>query len=242
MEKIEQVAQSQPPSQSARFQDNISVSSYGFLTFPSLQDFNEYREYLTSKTHGEVQSFLNSISFNSRGETMYGQQYWNERVTEEQATNYIFNEDKIFQINNVVMKPINETIAEVKWQFILTMVSTNLSATSYQNLASGTYDGSTMNKFATNPVNGTFDLFTFIRTTPSGYEETVANSAQAKRPMFGSQSSTTTTCGQSYYDAGSNNCVQGCQNSVITTTYIFWIGFPSEPEVISSYTVPATGC
>jgi len=208
--------------------------------FEEGRDFNEYREFLLNKTHAQVQAYLDSISFNSLGETMYGHSFLNEKVTEEEATNYIFNVDKVFQIENVVMRPINETTAEVKWQFLLTMLSTNLSTSSYQNLANGIYSASTMNKFATNPV-GSLDVISFMKTTTSGYEETVANSGTARRPMFGTQSSIETECSQPYY-SGNGSCVIACQEIQQTTTYIFWIGFPHEPEVISSYTVPATGC
>lgn len=60
--------------------------------------------------------------------------------------------------------------------------------------------------------------------------------------MFGSRTNNWTECGGSYYDAGSGNCVRGCQDMEQTTTYIFWIGFPGEAEPLRSYTVAAEGC
>ena len=182
--------------------NSISVSSYGFLVFPETADLDEYREFLLSHTHAEVQAYLREIGLRSLGATFYGEEYLSQPVTEEQSVNYIFNEDQVFQVKNAIMRPIDETGEEVKWRFLLVMTPENLFDDSYANLAAGTFDEGTMNKFATNPEDENVDLFDFIIDTPSGYEETVPNSAEARRPFIGKTVEHVKQCGGSHYDPG----------------------------------------
>lgn len=218
-EEINTVKQTeQHTSQAQRPSSNVSVNQYGFLVFSNVSAFEEYRNFVKRSTHGEIQEYLNSIEFTSLGASLYGEEYFSQTVTEEQSIDYIFNLDKLFQVEDVIMKPINETIAEVKWQFLLTMVTENLSNSSYEYLASGTYDGNTMNKFATNPENEDLNLFEFIKETPAGYAETTANSAQARRPMFGS----VTTCTDSQCFNAQTAEYDPC-SWVNTKSYFFWI-------------------
>lgn len=243
-ERSEQAVQSQPPVQFGNFSLNVSVSQYGFLVFPQAEDLGAYRSFVKSSTHGEVQQELSSIGFHSLGETLYGEEYWNQTVTEEQAVDYMFNPDQVFQVDNAIMKPIEEQAAEVKWQFLLVMTPENLSAGSYESLAGGTYDAATMNKFATNPEEERFDLLDFIKDTPTGYEETQANAEQARRPMFGSTTSEAVTCGHTHWDAGSGNCVKDCERVKTTKHYVFWIKVDTDRETIGSWStvVPDGDC
>lgn len=240
-EVSQQTVQNQSNSLRTPTWSNISLSRYGFLVFPKVADFNDYRAFLLSSTHSRVQKYLAGLGFNSNGATLYGAEYATKIVTEEQSINYIFNIEKVFQVENAIMKPIGEVNAEVKWQFLLLMTPEYLTNTSYEKLAAGIFDANSMNQFATNPVNESRKLFGFITNTPTGYKEPIANPAQTARPMFGSITNTWTECSTPYY-SGSGNCVRGCQDMEQTTTYIFWIGFRGEQHVIGSYEVAAVGC
>ncbi len=196
-------------------------SSYGFLVFTTTDDVDAYLDYLKANTHADVQEYLSSIGFsNSLGATLYDEEYATELVTEEQAINYIVNTHRIFQVQDVIMKPINEVNEEVKWEFLLTMVSSNLNNSSYENLIANYYDENTMNKFATNWQDSTFDLLEFIDATPNGYEETEPNSTQAARPMFGSVTTCTDTPGGCFNinTGGYDPCCY-----INTKKYFFWI-------------------
>ncbi|HNF29098.1 MAG TPA: hypothetical protein PLY81_02340, partial [Chitinophagaceae bacterium] len=81
-------------------------SSYGFLVFTTTDDVDAYLDYLKANTHADVQEYLSSIGFsNSLGATLYDEEYATELVTEEQAINYIVNTHRIFQVQDVIMKP-----------------------------------------------------------------------------------------------------------------------------------------
>lgn len=195
-----------------------------------------------------MQQFLDSLGFHSLGEKRKRQAYALQRLsvsqtaTENELYEYILNSDGVVQVENAIIKPIEETTAEVIWQFLLVMTPQYLSSTTYADLVAGTFDPNTMNQFATNPEDVNFYLFDFISQTPSGYAETIVNPAVASRPMFGSREETWTECGGVYYNAGTGNCVRGCEDHKRTTTYIFWIGFRGADNVTASYEVPAVGC
>lgn len=155
----------------------IYVSEYDFLVFPSVEDLEDYKEYILTLTHAEAQEYLTTIEFySSLGTILYDEEYADETVTEDQVVDYIFNTNKIFQIDNVIMKPITESECETtKWDFLLTVRDDYLNTSSHESLISGIYDEDVMNKFATAPQEQTVYLFDFINTTPYGYEETETN-------------------------------------------------------------------
>ena len=221
------------PGESSR--DGLSVSNYGFLVFPNLTSFNEYREFLLGHTHLEVKEYLAQIRFSSLGALMYGREYDSQLVTEEQSVNYLMSVNKVFQVDNAIMRPIGEKNAAVTWEFLLVMTPEYLNGASFENLAAGRYDATTMDKFATNPLDETVDLLKFIQKTPIGYEETVSYTEMARRPMFGSVTNTWVNSSGPHYNAGTGNC-QVCHERIRqTTTYIFWIGFPGEEYVVGSW-------
>ncbi len=197
---------------------NARVSQYGFLIFDWEDDFEAFKKYVTRSTHGDVQRYLASIGFYSRGAEMYGPEFADRIVSEEQAVDYAFNRYLIFQVRNAIMKPIGETQAEVKWEFLLTMTPENLNPATYENIRLGAYDAHSMDKFATNPAVESLGLFDFIDRTPTGYEETQPNTAQAARPMFGS----VTTCTDSECFNPESGDYDPC-SWVNTKKYFFWI-------------------
>lgn len=220
---------------------NIKVSQYGFLIFSSLSDVQEYLEFVKRSTHGELQDHLARIGFKSLGSTIYGKEFSSAAVTEEEAADYIVDAFHMFQVEEVVMKPIGETTSKVKWQFLLTMHTSNLNSESFEVMASGTYDADVMNKFATNSEDGSVNLFAFIKETPSGYEETTPNSAETKRPMFGETTTELQECGQSHYTP-LGNCVRDCQIRSVRKIYIFWVGIIVDDNVTSSWSEASGGC
>ena len=148
-------------------------SSYGFLVFTTTDDVDAYLDYLKANTHADVQENLSSIGFsNSLGATLYDEEYATELVTEEQAINYIVNTHRIFQVQDVIMKPIVAWTGctTAKWKYLLTMVDSYLDNSSYENLIANYYDENTMNKFAAAQEQGT-SIFEKIQSTPYGYED-----------------------------------------------------------------------
>jgi len=228
-----QTTQSQPWFNSTMPSENIAVSEYGFLIFPDADDFSDYRTFVLRSTHAEVREYLERLGVHSLGATLYGEEYASQPVTEEQSVNYIFNTDKIFQVQNVIIKPIGETNAEVSWQFILTMTPEYLSNASYEKLAAGTFDINTMNQFATNPEDEDLDMFEFITKTPLGYQEIEPNATQARRPMFGRRSKTWRNYGGAHWE-GSGDCVVCWEDVKRSTLYLFWIGFPGKEQYTGS--------
>ncbi|HMZ45810.1 MAG TPA: hypothetical protein PLU36_03315 [Chitinophagaceae bacterium] len=217
-------------------------SSYGFLVFTTTDDVDAYLDYLKANTHADVQENLSSIGFsNSLGATLYDEEYATELVTEEQAINYIVNTHRIFQVQDVIMKPINEVNEEVKWEFLLTMVSSNLNNSSYENLIANYYDENTMNKFATNWQDSTFDLLEFIDATPNGYEETEPNSTEALIPLYGRKYEYETSCSQPHYNV-LGNCVRDCQTIRRRVTHIWFITIKGPKYVESSWSETSEGC
>jgi len=220
----------------------IRVSSYGFLVFPDVEDLDEYRSFLLSSTHNQVQEYLFGLGFKSVGAKLYGEEYASQIVTEEQSVNYIFNADQVFQVQNVIMKPIGETSAEVNWQFLLTMTPEYLTNSTYETLAAGKFDPNSMDKFATNAVDKSRDMFEFIAKNPFGYEEIEVNPTQRNTPMFGTIKTEETICEKQPYYAGSGNCVVNCKKVNHVTTYIFWVGFHRPDEILGTWQKAATGC
>lgn len=200
---------------------NLNVSEYNFLIFTTMNSFLDYKNFVLEKTHAEIQDYLNTIGFNPLGETLYDNDFLNEQVTEEQFINYVFNNTKVFQIDGVVFKPIEESNNEVKWAFLLAMVELNLTNSSYEQISEGYFNDTIMDKIATNPESDeVFDIISFVKAHSNGYEDETPTSLIARRPMFGS----VTTC---------QDVPGGCFNAqtasydpcsyVKTKKYFFWL-------------------
>ncbi len=210
------------------YTQNWSVSTYGFLVFPTVSDLEEYLTFITSKTHGEAQSYLNSISFSSLGATLYGYRDFNNPVSASQATDYVLNTARVLQVEEIVIKPVSQTSCQtVKWQFILAMKPAYVSSSSYDDLVRGVYDANTMNKIATNPPSSdTTSLTRHMTLNPYGYEETTPNPCPTneaeKRPFWGygptscqfSHTETNPSTGNPY------NVYKRCDTGAY---YVFWI-------------------
>lgn len=153
------------------FVDSISVTSYGFLKFLSADNLGDFMDYLTSNDHRTVKAYLTNMGFTSIGHSLYGTSYDELTITEEQSYNYLYNTDYVFQIEDVILKPINPTSCEnIKFEFILAITEENLDSTSYNSLSTGTYDPSTMNKFATG-LSSNIDLLDYMSENPAGFED-----------------------------------------------------------------------
>lgn len=147
-------------------QKPIEVSKFGFLVFATHEEFEDYGNFISKNTQGDIQKFHESIKFSSKGKQSYDEKNAGELATEEQQMDYSLNADGIVEMNGVLMKPIESN------KFLLTMNEANLNEVSYQLLAKGEFDKATMNKIATNrPPEDELDLFEFSKNTPNGYEE-----------------------------------------------------------------------
>jgi len=174
--------------------ENLSLSEYNFLVFNTMDAFLDYRTFVIEKTHAEIQAYLDERGFVVLGDSLYGENFQDQIVTEEQFINYVFNSSKVFQVDGVVFRPIGESNNEVKWSFLLAMVESNLSNSSYENISSGIFDDNLMNKIATNPEDDSeFDIIEFVKAT-TGHEDENPNSSQANRPIFGHGNWVNTTC------------------------------------------------
>ncbi len=200
--------------------NSITLNTYGFLEFATTEDFEVFREMVSGSTHGAVQQYLSGLGFTSYGSTIYNS--LNDTVTDAEVMDYAFNTDKILSIQDVIMKPISSNY------FILAMTPMNLTSSSYSNLAAGTYDISTMNKFATSPSSPrTYELFAFMDRTPSGYEETQGNDPiMLQRRFLGIGWHT-------HHLGGYIEHSTGCWIQTAVQTYsIFWIETGTPPREI----------
>ena len=89
-----------------RFQDSVSVSPYGFLVFLSVDNLEDYRQFILTHTHRQVNIYLDSLGFTSIGKTKYNSSYAASTVTDAQFLDYILDTNYIFQVSDVVFKPI----------------------------------------------------------------------------------------------------------------------------------------
>lgn len=154
-----------PPSQ-------WTVSSYGFLVFPTVFELNDFINFVKTKTHAEIQQYItDSLSgFSSHGSSIYSNS--DVTVTESEAHDYAMNTYRIIQTEGVVLRPISEQECSVNFEFVLAITPAYLTSTTYGYLQSGTYDQYSMNKFATNPDTESTPIVAFCALTPYGHEET----------------------------------------------------------------------
>ena len=168
-----------------------TVSSYGFLIFPTVLDLDEFINLVKSKTHSEIQQYItDSLSgFSSRGSSIYSNS--DVTVTESETPDYAMNTYRIIQTEGVVLKPISARECSVNFEFVLAITPAYLNSTTYGYLQSGTYDQYSMNKFATNPDTDAIPIKDYCALTPYGYEETDPNPCPdggdlpiASRPVY----------------------------------------------------------
>lgn len=153
-----------------------SVSSYGFLIFTSVQDLDEYITFAQTKTHAEMQQYIqDSLSgFSSLGSSIYSSS--DVAVSATEAPNYAMNAYCIIQTDGIIMKPVSGRECSVSFEFILTLTPAYLNSTNYDNLKNGVFDSNSMNKFATDREDiGGISLSQFVSSTPYGHEDTQAN-------------------------------------------------------------------
>jgi hypothetical protein len=86
-----------------RFQDSVSVSSYGFLNFLSVKNLDDFLAYVKSHDHRTVKAYLTGLGFTSRGHSLYGSSYDAVTVTETQSYDYLFNTDYVFEVKGVII-------------------------------------------------------------------------------------------------------------------------------------------
>ncbi|MER3499185.1 MAG: hypothetical protein C4308_11410 [Chitinophagaceae bacterium] len=85
--------------------ESIAVNSnYGFLVFSTLKAADYYLQMVRISTHAQVQDYLSNLGFISLGSTLYG--HTSDTVTEQQSYDYLYDRYHIFQIEDVIFKPI----------------------------------------------------------------------------------------------------------------------------------------
>ena len=152
--------------------DPWTVSSYGFLIFPTVVDLGNYIEFVKTKTHAEIQQYITeSLSgFSSRGSSIYSNS--DVTVTESEAPDYAMNTYRIIQTEGVILRPVSPRECSVNFEFVLAITPAYLNSTTYGYLQSGTYDQYSMNKFTTNPDADGTSIVAYCALTPYGHEET----------------------------------------------------------------------
>ena len=208
------------------FYEKISVSTFGFLVFPTEDDLETYRSYVGTSTHYEVQTYLTGLGFESQGHSIYTTEgQLSSTVEPEEIMDYVLSPDRTFQLDNVVLKPVGATEAdpgEVQWEYLLAMREDYLGSSSYEDMADGVYNDSYMNQFATNPDTEGDAIHDIMQLTPTGIEETVPNAVAAARPFWGHGDATCNVGGQWFNPTTNtwNNYYDVCDPGPY---YVFWI-------------------
>jgi len=155
----------------------VSVSKYGFLMFKTIDDLEWFSNYITSNSHGRVRELLASMGVTSLGASKYTAS--EEVVSASQMPDYLMNAYGVVQVAGAIMKPIDDD------EYLLVMTPPYLTEETYKLLASGTYNSSCMNRFATSPKEPLeMGLFDFIEEKPTGYSED-ASGVEAEKPFLG---------------------------------------------------------
>jgi hypothetical protein len=215
---------------------NITVSAEGFLVFPTMEEIIGFQDFLANTSHEEIQLYLDSLQFNSKGLSLYNDQTseYYEATTPEQHIDYLFGEEMIVQVNDVVMKLTADS-------FLLTVALANYDVNAYAGLLSDNFDENVMNKFSTDrQVTENFDLFEFIIETPAGYEETQHFEGD-KVPMFGTVTTQSDVTDPDYYDAY-GNCLHAVHHYTIKKKYFFWMQVGNSSTYTGSTITAGTNC
>lgn len=213
-----------------RFDQNWTVSEYGFMIYPTATDLESFLTFLQTKTHAQAQSYLSGLSFSSLGATLYAENTSTQTLTYEEAIDYSMNIKRVLQVEGILIKPVSQSAncESVKWEFVLAMSVSRLDENSYYSFSRGIYDGNVMNKYATNPpASDTSSLPCKMGISNSGHEDTQANSCPEnlsdKRPFWGpTQYTCTQYTGPECWNPVTNTpgvCYTYCPPRY----YVFWI-------------------
>lgn len=118
--------------------DQISVSNYGFLVFPNEDVYAEYITFLNGNNANDIMSFLGGVGVASQV-NIQGQA-GNFITPDEDNGAYVFNQNGIVQIGDIVYRGINSEGS------FLAMPVGNLTPSTYQLLVSKQFDPATMAK------------------------------------------------------------------------------------------------
>lgn len=112
--------------------DQVKVSSYGFLILADSNAYADYLNFLDSNTAEDIRAFHSSIGFTSQA-TLADQagNYFNPSVHNAE---YIFSQTAMIQIGSVIYRGVNSE------GYYLAMPISRLSETTYNALASKTFD------------------------------------------------------------------------------------------------------
>ncbi len=222
------------PSHGLIVLSGISVSTQDFLVFDSAKNYDNYVEFLKTSSHQDIQGYLNSIHFESIGSASYSSANL-LLTTDEQRLDYLVGTDRVFQIQNVIIKLANSD------QFLLCMLQSNLNSSSFNNLVNGTYDSTKMDKFSTFSGNDLgSSLIEFVNLYPNGIEQT-QTFLRLAHPIFGTTHINRNVDGGDFYDVY-GNCVHTVHHYVDHSSYFFGIKVRSFPEYTGSTTSPGSNC
>lgn len=132
----------------------ISVSGYGFLVFPTSNDFLSYANFISSSTPEQINTYNSSIGFISMATIN----------PNAQDINYCINQSGVVQIEGTVFK-YDELGAK-----LLSMSASILNAPNYAALSGNLFNSQIMNKFSADFNHGSsFNIFAFCQDTPFGH-------------------------------------------------------------------------
>ncbi|MBX2887774.1 MAG: hypothetical protein KF829_03905 [Ferruginibacter sp.] len=158
---------------------DITTYEKSFLVFESEDQLIEFEESLENSTYSRALEFLESLEFESLASNFSPELIdIDDTIAPEHYWDFIFGENGVVQIGDVIMKPIDDI------DYILTLKTENFNQTNYENLLSENFDIEVMSKIAT--FDSTIaNLFIFINENPSGYEATSSVYAPEKRRFWG---------------------------------------------------------
>ena len=180
----------------------ISVSGYGFLVFPTSNDFLSYANFISSSTPEQINTYHSSIGFTSMA-------IINPNA---QDINYCINQSGVVQIEGTVFK-YDESGAK-----LLSMSASILNAPNYAALSGNLFNSQIMNKFSADYDHGSsFNIFVFCQDTPFGHIDPAGDGLGNR--MFGK------TCKQ--YKSCTWNPIssqyENCDTYTFCCSYFFFI-------------------
>lgn len=211
--------------------ENVKLSEWtfntrGFIVFDDVSDLNSYMKHIISHSHAEVRAFLNKIGYTSIGSGIYSEMS-DETVTDDQVMDYVLSPENIFQVKEVIIRPIGtSSCSHAKYPFILAMLPDNLTDETWERLVAGNYDVFSMNKFAINKAHGEFELTSFMRERPYGYEDLELNSCPSETGESASRFLGTgwTNTGKHEFNESPSETGCACGGWATYTYYtVFWL-------------------
>lgn len=210
--------------------DNFHVSSRGFLVFPNTNSIVKFGKLINSDKKDSLISKLQSQGFKGRSQ--------NPNILSRDSNsiyNQFFDENGFLQVSDIIMR-ISDDDA-----FLYTIKEQYADQQAFNNLFNEIYDALIMNRINVDrSMSEEFDLIDFTLENPAGEFEDIFTGLE-RRPMFGSNTSTQTSTTYGY-NTGTGQCQFCTHTFTVTTTYIFWIGFPGEPQYQGTSCVPFDSC